>query len=275
MRRFFILFTILPLLMFGCSSHDEELEPSDSNTESQLDSLSIRPYSYDITQSGMTLVYKVTSASQVEILYKEQSASTWQEVNAQIEDGIIVVELTGLSHRAYYTVLVIARNENGESVTDTQTILFDYESLRGTYFMQPCLMWDTPLQDLKKFLTNTGYIYENEKEIGDGYVLECRFRYKEIKSEYILDSDQKLREVLITFDAERVPVDELRRFISNALGYLSYGNIRVVIDGKEYIFPLYKTPEGASYVFVYQLDEYSIVDYVCSANVDLNNNLYK
>lgn len=274
MRRFVFFLLMLPL-MFACSSHEEDFEPSDINTENPKDSLSIRPYSYDVTQTGMTLVYKVTSATQIEILYREQSATTWQEVFGKIEDGVLVVELTGLYRCAYYNVLVIARNEKGESVTDMQTILFDYESLRGTYFMQPYLMWGTPIQELKKFLTNAGYMYEDEKFSGNDYVLECRFRYKEIKSEYILDPEQKLKEVLITFDSERVSVEELRRFISNALGYLSYGNIHVVIDGKEHTFPLYKTAEGTSYAFIYQLDEYSIVDYVCSANVDLNNKLYK
>jgi len=274
MRRFFIFLLMLPLI-FACSSHEEDLEPSDINSGNQQDSLSIRPYSYDITQTGMTLVYKVTSASQVEILYREQSATTWQEISGTLEGGVLIVDLTGLSRRTYYNVLVIARNEKGESVTDMQTILFDYESLRGTYFMQPYLMWGTPLQDLKKYLTNAGYMYEEEKLSGNDYVLECRYRYKEIKSEYILDSEEKLKEVLITFDSERAPIEELRRFISNALGYLSYGNIHVVIDGKEHTFPLYKTAEGTSYAYIYQLDEYSIVDYVCSANVDLNNKIYK
>ena len=189
--------------------------------------------------------------------------------------SVIIVNLKDLRQRAYYNVLIIAHNERGESVTDTQIILFDYEAVHGTYFMQPYLIWCTPLVNTKKTLADAGHILDAESVINGEYHLDYRFKYKELKTEYIFDSEQKLKEVIIYFDRERASVDELRRFISYALGYLAYGNIHVIMNEKEYTFPLYRTSEGLSYVFIYSIDDKTIVDYISSSSVDLSEELTK
>ena len=270
-----IIYLLTLLFAFSCSGSDEELPEQKEESVSVIDTLSIRPYSYDFTMSGMTLVYHVRGASEVEALYKEQSVTLWNKADIEQNEGVVIVNLKELRQRAYYLILIIARNEMGESVTDTQIILFDYEAVRGTYYMQPYLIWGTPLVNTKKVLADAGNILDAENIINDEYHLEYRFKYKELKNEYIFDTDQKLKEGIIYFDGERATVDELRRFISNALGYLACGNIHVIINEKEYTFPLYKTSEGSSYVFVYSIEDKTIVDYICSSSVDLSEKLNK
>lgn len=270
-----IIYLLTLLFAFSCSGSDEELPEQKEESVSVIDTLSIRPYSYDFTMSGMTLVYHVRGASEVEALYKEQSATVWNKADIEQNKGVVIVNLKELRLRAYYHILIIARNEIGESVTDTQTILFDYEAVRGTYYMQPYLIWGTPLVNTKKALTDAGNILDAESVIDGEYHLEYRFKYKELKNEYIFDTEQKLKEVIIYFDVERATVDELRRFVSYALGYLAYGNIHVIMKEKEYTFPLYRTSEGSSYVFIYSIDDKTIVDYICSSSVDLSEKLNK
>lgn len=270
-----ILYTIVLSMALSCSGNDDELPDKKDEKTIVLDTLAIKPYSYDINMSELTLVYHISGASLIEVLYKEQSSIVWNNAEAEIAEGVVTVKLANLSQRAYYNVLVIAHNQQGESVTDTQTILFDYEAVRGTYFMQPYQIWGTPLANTKKALTDAGNILDKET-ISDGeYHLEYRFKYKELKTEYIFDTEQKLKEIIIYFEYERASVEELRRFISNALGYLAYGNIHVIMDGKEYTFPLYRTSEGLSYVFIYEINNNTIVDYVSSSSVDLSNKFYK
>lgn len=267
-----ILFLLMAFLLLVACTDDEHDSITSSNVSEEIaDSLSISPYSIDITQSKMTVVYKVTGASSIEVFYKDQQTTTWQDVDVDYNDNTVSVCFTKLTQRTYYNVLVIAHNGFGKSVTDMQTILFDYESAGRTYFMQPYLAWGSSVSDMKSVLSNSGYIYEAERSIEGGSCLECRFRYKELKSAYIFDEEQKFKEVKIYFDTNRVSVDELRRFVSYALGYLSYGNLHVVADEKDGVIPLYKTTEGSSYVFIYEKDGQSIVDYVSSAGFDLNN----
>lgn len=274
MKRYAIYLLAL-LLTFSCSDSEEELSELKEDSVSVLDTLSIKPYSYDITMSEMTLVYHISGASEVEALYKEQSATVWNKADMENNGSVIIVNLKDLRQRAYYNVLIIAHNERGESVTDSQTILFDYEAIRGTYFMQPYLIWGTPLANTKKALTDAGQILDAESVIDGEYHLEYRFKYKELKNEYIFDTEKKLKEVIIYFDGERATVDEIRRFISNALGYLAYGNIHVIMNEKEYTFPLYRTSEGSSYVFIYSIDDKTIVDYISSSGIDLSEKLNK
>ena len=270
-----IIYLLTLLITFSCSDSDEELPEQKEDTVSVLDTLSIKPYSYDLTMSGMTLAYNISGASEIEALYKEQSETAWNKAEIEQNEGVTIVKLNDLRQRAYYYILIIAHNELGESVTDTQTILFDYEAVRGTYFMQPYLIWGSSLVNTKKALTDAGNTLDMESVIDGEYHLEYRFKYKELKNEYIFDTEQKLKEVVIYFDGERASVDELRRFLSYALGYLAYGNIHVIMNEKEYTFPLYRTSEGSSYVFVYSIDDKTIVDYICSSIVDLSEKLNK
>ena len=270
-----IIFLLTLLITFSCSDSDDELPEQKEDLLSVIDTLSIRPYSYDLTMSGMTLAYHISGASEVEALYKEQSATVWNKAEIRQNEDAIIVNLKDLRQRAYYHILIIAHNELGESVTDTQIILFDYEAVRGTYFMQPYLIWGTPLANTKKALTDAGHILDRERVIDGEYHLEYRFKYKELKNEYIFDTEQKLKEVIIYFDVERASVDELRRFVSYALGYLAYGNIHVIMNEKEYTFPLYRTSEGSSYVFIYSIDDKTIIDYICSSGIDLSEKLNK
>ena len=270
-----VIYLLALLLTYSCSDSEEELSEPKEDSVSVLDTLSIKPYSYDITMSEMTLVYHISGASEVEALYKEQSATVWNKADIENNGSVIIVNLKDLRQRAYYQVLIIAHNELGESVTDTQTILFDYEAVRGTYFMQPYLIWGTPMVNTKNALADAGNILDAESVINGEYHLEYRFKYKELKNVYIFDTEQKLKEVIIYFDGERASVEELRRFISYALGYLAYGNIHVIMNEKEYTFPLYKTSEGLSYVYIYSIDDKTIVDYICSSSVVLSEKLNK
>ena len=270
-----VIYLLALLLTYSCSDSEEELSEPKEDSVSVLDTLSIKPYSYDITMSEMTLVYHISGASEVEALYKEQSATVWNKADMENNGSVIIVNLKDLRQRAYYQVLIIAHNELGESVTDTQTILFDYEAVRGTYFMQPYLIWGTPMVNTKNALADAGNILDAESVINGEYHLEYRFKYKELKNVYIFDTEQKLKEVIIYFDGERASVEELRRFISYALGYLAYGNIHVIMNEKEYTFPLYKTSEGLSYVYIYSIDDKTIVDYICSSSVVLSEKLNK
>ena len=274
MKKVLLYLTLLTLSV-SCSSNDDELSMKNDENVSAVNTLAIKPYSYDVTLSGITLVYHISGASMVEVLYKEQSSTIWNKANTEIVDDVLTVNLTDLRQRSYYNVLVIVHNESGESVTDTQIIQFDYEAVRGTYFMQPYLIWGTPLVNAKKALTDAGNIIDNESIVGGDYIIECRFKYKELKTEYLFDTEQKLKEVIICFERERASVEELRRFISNALGYLAYGNIHVIMNEKEFTFPLYKTSEGSSYVFIYELDNSTIVDYISSSNINLSEKLIK
>ena len=270
-----LLYMTLLALTISCSSNDDELSPQNGENVSVVDTLAIRPYSYDVTMTGITLVYHISGASMVEVLYKDQSSTIWNNADAENINGVLTVNLTDLRQHSYYNVLVIAHSKSGKSVTDTQIIQFDYEAVRGTYFMQPFLIWGTPLANAKKALTDAGNVIDNESLVGGEYIIECRFKYKELKSEYLFDTEQKLKEVIIYFERERASVEELRRFISNALGYLAYGNIHVILDEKEYTFPLYKTSEGSSYVFVYEVDNTVLVDYFSSLGIDLSEKLIK
>ena len=273
--RIILLYLTLIVLFVSCSSSDDELLTNNDESVSIVDTLTIKPYSYDVTMSGITLVYHITGATIVEVLCKEQSSTIWNKVNADNINGVITVNLMDLRQRSYYNVLVIAHNDTGETVTDTQTIHFDYEAVRGTYYMQPYMIWNTPLENAKKLLADAGYIIDNESFADGDYIIECRYKYKELKSEYLFDSEKKLKEVILYFDPERVSVDELLRFISNAFGYLACGNIHVVINEKEHVIPLYKTSEGSSYVFIYEMDGFLVVDYISAADVDLSEKLVK
>ena len=269
----FLLFVVLTLTL-ACTSNDD-LPDRKEEKANATDMLAIRPYSNDISMSGISLVYHISGASLVEAMYKDQTSVIWKKAKTEIADSTVTVNLTDLIQGAYYSILVIAHNDSGESVTDEQLIRFDYEAVHGTYFMQPYLIWGTPLVNAKKALKDAGYVLDNESIVSGEYHLDCRFKYKELKTEYIFDSEQKLKEVIIYFDRERASVDELRRFISYALGYLAYGNIHVIMNEKEYTFPLYKTSEGSSYVFIYSIDDKTIVDYICSSSVDLSEKLNK
>lgn len=270
-----LLLIIVVTMSISCTGSDDELQGKIDKKENAIDSLSIQPYSYDVTMVGITMVYHISGASMVEVLFKEQLSTIWNKANNENVDGILTVKLSDLKQRSYYNILVIAHNELGETVTDAQTILFDYEAIRGTYYMQPYLIWGTPLVNVKKAITDAGNIIDKESIVDGRSLLECRFKYKELKTEYLFDSEQKLNEVIVYFESERASVEELRRFVSNALGYLAYGNIHVVMNEKEYIFPLYKTTEGSSYVFIYEIDNRTIVDYISSSGIDLSEKLIK
>lgn len=276
MKKVVILFLTF-LFVVSCSSNDDDISGT-SEEPVASDSILvpvIKPYSYDVTLNGMVIVYKVSGASHVEAMYKAQASTLWNNAEVEMAGDFMTVTLSDLTLNAYYNILVIAHNHSGKSVTDDLTLQFDYNTLKGTYYMQPFLIWGTPLVNAKKALADSGSKLDSETIIGEEYHLTYQFRYKELKTEYVFDSEQKMKEVLVYFDKERVSIDELRRFISNALGYLAYGNIHINFDGIEKTFPLYRTSEGSSYVIVYERDNYTIVDYICSAGIDTSETLNK
>ena len=124
-------------------------------------------------------------------------------------------------------------------------------------------------------LKDAGNVLESETFVNDEYHLTYLFNYKELMSVYTFSSDKRLKNVQIVLDKKRVSIDELKRFISGAFGYLAYGTIHANIDGNPQVSPLYMTPEGSSYVTIYERNNNYIVDYMDVKDVDVSKVLYR
>lgn len=271
-----IAYLFLILLILSCSSSDDvmgEILNDDTNAADTAQVLAIKPYSYDMSAKDISIAYLVSGASGVDVMYKEQNSTEWDNAEIQGTDSIITAKLTNLRQNHYYMVMAIAHNDLGKSVTDIFTLLFDYYSTRGTYFMQPYMKWNEDKSTVMLALQNAGNILDAETDINGECHLEYRFKFKELKTEYIFDTEKKLKEALIYFDPKRVSEKDLQRFLTSALGYLATGNIHITMDGTTLVVPLYKTTEGSSYVFVYTRDENIIVDYM--GTIDENNSITK
>lgn len=265
----------MALLVSSCSSSDDvdtDESPVDTLVTEQPD---IRPYSCDITSKGIEIVYKIAGATKVSVFYKEQLAEDWTFVEAEIEEGKITVKLTELQLNHYYYIFATAQNDVGQSATDNFMVKYDYDSIRDTYYTQPFLQWGATMSGVKTALADKGCVLDSEVEKEGDIHLIYRFVYKELWSEYVFDSEKHLKEVFVYFDKNRVTAEELRKYINLAFGYLAYGNIHISIDGTEVVGTLFKTAEGASYTFIYEKDEYVIIDYLSTAGIDVTEIQYR
>lgn len=277
MMRFFYI-SIFLLILCSCSeSNDNRTLPADdlSLHDDSIQEPWIKAYSCDITSEGVEVTYKTSYPVTAEALYKDQNSQKWDSVEVKIENGFAVVKLTNLTLHHYYNILINVYNGKGKSATDNFIVQYEYDSKNITYFRQPFSEWNTSISNLKTVMNNNGNIIDEETEYDGGYKISYRFKYKELKTEYVFNNDKFLKEILVYFDSNKVVIDEIRRFISQALGYLSYGNIHVNINNLENIYPLYKTTEGASYVIVYPKDQFIIVNYLCAYDIIVSDILYK
>ena len=235
----------------------------------------VKAYSMDFDSYGMSIRYVVMGANYVNVLYKEHFSTMWNEAETDNTDGMLSVNLRGLVVNHYYDIMVIAQNSSGKSTTIFDSFQYTYDSQKSTYYMQPYQKWGANISSVKRALADTGNILDFETSYEERTILTYQFKYREIKTEYVFDKDCSLSNILIYFDKNRISTGELQRFVSNALGYLSNGNVRINIDGKEHTYPLYRTSEGLSFVIVYERGNYSIVDYIDASEIDTSATIYK
>ena len=268
MKKLFSYF-LLAFLIVSCSSNDE--------TPILSETLSIKPYSCDVTKNGIVVVYKTTGIARFEAMYREQFTDDWHpaETKASEAADTLTVSLKELTLRHYYQLLVTVYNDKGESVTDNFIVQYDYDAQSTTYFAQPFLQWGALVSGVKTAMADNGNILEEETETETETRLTYRFLYKELKSEYLFDEEKQLREVLIYFDKNRVGMEELRRYIGLAFSYLAFGNIHINMDGTDKAYTLFKTAEGTSYVVLYERGEQLVVNYMSASSIDVNETLYK
>ncbi len=273
-----LAFISLAIFMVACSSDsDTPTQPEQpAEVENKItEAPSVMPYSCDITDKGIVVVYKVAGAAVIDIQYKSQGADDWSKADFNKEDDTVTVTLTELKKDVYYYVMVIVKNDLGQSATDYFAVQYAYDAENETYFAQPFLQWGALVSNVKTAMADRGNILVSEVMLEDGLRLTYRFMYKELRTEYYFDEEKHLREVVVYFDKNRVKIDDLRRYVSSAFGYLSFGNIHMVIDGEDKAHTLLKTAEGASYVILYERGDNYIVDYLSTADVNLDEPLVK
>ena len=147
--------------------------------------------------------------------------------------------------------------------------------MKVTCFKQPFIVWNSIMDNAMQAIKDAGNILIEETIKDNEYHISYLFNYKELKTVYVFTNDKRLKNVLIYLDKERVSISELKRFVSGAFGYLAYGNIHANIDNNPMIAPLYKTPDGSSYVTIYEQGNNYIVDYMDIKDVDITEILYR
>lgn len=272
MKKYVWLIVLLGLVL-ACAKDDAD-NVGDSMEKEKVE-LTVKPYSCDINSKGIVVVYQFTGATKVEANYREQLSDNWTAVEAEINGDKATISLMDLVLMRYYEIMVTVYNEDGQSLMDRFLVKYDYDAYKETYYMQPYIAWGDLLSNVKTALSDRGNVLDSEKETEKGFLLTYKFIYKELYSEYCFDKEKKLKEVLIYFDKERVGMEELRRFVSQAFGYMSFGNIHVSFDGVEQICSLYKTVEASSYAFMYEDESHIVIDYISAANVNPSDVLYK
>lgn len=279
-QPFFPLFIILISFVFFACSKDNEANIFGEELIEEGDTVYtsvIKPYSYDLTSQGATIKYIINTrkVSTIEATCKYPTSTEWNSVEIQMQDSMATIELHDLEPYVYYSVKLTAYNTLGEYYTNTFNFLYDYEVMKVTCFKQPFIVWNSLIENVKQALDDAGNIIDEEHIINNEFHVSYLFNYKELQSVYIFSSDKRLKNVLIILDKERVSIDELKRFITGAFGYLAYGNIHANIDGNPLISPLYKTPDGSSYVTIYERANTNVVDYMDVKDVDITKVLYR
>ena len=274
--------TFLPLLalcLFSCSDDDEQVEEivreyPDAYYE-QAPTIELN--NYDITHAGVYLDYLVENASILELRYKEKSSEEWKTITTDIaiDESNATVLLKGLTFHSFYDVEAIAHNFTEQTASVSHVFEYYYNSLSTTYFKQPFLTWGASVQQTRKSLIDQGNEVDSLFAENGRCLLTCKPKYKELRTEYILDTARGLENVMVYFDRNRVSTSDMTLFVSGALGYLSFGNIHVEMNGEVLTFPLYKTSEGKTYVFVYERDNRVIVDFLPTSEVDPGSVLVK
>lgn len=264
---------IVALIFASCNDHDEvfnEEAPSSAVAADTLPMLSLLPVSYDMTDKDVIIDYHTSGASMFEAYYKDMNASEWLPASVEYSDSVTKVTLSGLKEYDYYYVLAVAANDSGHKVTDEMLVQYDYELFSKTIFTKPFLSWGSELANVKDAMKGDGYKLNGQTTTDDGFRLEYRFRYKEQRSEYLFDAEQKLREVLVWIDDERTTDEELRRFLVKAHGYEACGNVKVSSDGKVQVAPLFETEDQKSYAFYYKHGRCFIVDFIDVRAIDVS-----
>ena len=265
-----LLYIILVSTLFiACSSSENE---SDVTATEQL---SIKPYSCDITENEIVVVYQVTGSDNVTVVYKDQSDEDWTPVEVKDVEGKIAVSLTNLQLRHYYFIFATVQDDKGQTASNTYMVKYDYDPDFTTLYAQPFLQWGGHVSGVKTAMADKGGVLDSEVETANETHLTYRFFYKELWSEYVFDDEKHLKEVFVYFDKNRVSLTELRRYVSLAFSYLEYGNIHLNIDGKEEASTLLRTAEGTSYVILFEKGEYNIVNYMSTAGIDITETQYK
>ena len=282
MRNKCYLLLILALVssFFACSKDEDEKTTEPSKETDVIDTLNtsvIMPYSYDMTSEGAEICYRINTkqVSRVEASYKGPSTTEWTNIDVQLTDSLTKVELKDLVSLEYYSVRIMAYNTKGQYFSNIFTFLYDYEVMKVTCFKQPFIVWNSIMENAMQALKDAGNVLESETFVNDEYHLTYLFNYKELMSVYTFSSDKRLKNVQIVLDKKRVSIDELKRFISGAFGYLAYGTIHANIDGNPQVSPLYMTPEGSSYVTIYERNNNYVVDYMDVKDVDVSKVLYR
>ncbi len=270
-----VFYILLATLLTACSSSDDDYASIIPVMTPVIEQPEIAPYSCDITSKGIEVVYTVKGATKVNVLYKEQLDENWTTAESITNGQKMTVRLTNLQQNHYYYIFATALNEAGQSATDNFMVKYDYNSARDTYYTQPFLQWGTNISNVKTALADKGSVLTSETVDNGETHLVYRFVYKELWSEYIFDSENHLKEVLVCFDKNRVMAEELRKYIGLAFGYLATGNIHISVGGVETVGTLFKTAEGTSYSFVYETNEHVIVDYVSTSGIDITETQYK
>lgn len=265
---------------FACSNDDDSNSISPSNGKESIDTLTssaVIPYSYDMTSQSAIVYYKIDSKqiSSVKAAYKGPETTEWKDVDVELKDSLAIVELKNLTTLESYSISFTVYNTKGQYYTNYFSFTYDYEVMKVTCFKQPFIVWNSLMENTKKALKDAGNMLEFEAIVHGEYYLTYQFNYKELKSEYIFSGEQRLKNVRITLDKDRVPMNELQRFITGGFGYLAYGNIHTNIDGNPQIAPLYRTPEGASYVTIYERNNNYVVDYMDVKDVDISKVLFR
>lgn len=272
---------VLFFSLFIACSHDDENDGNVSSIDSleindTLQNMLVRPYSYDLTKDGATITYMVNTkkVSSLEAFYGA-IPSEQNRIEVKQEDSIAKIELHDLKSLEYYTINMTAYSSSGEYHTNYFTFLFDYEVMKVTCFKQPFIVWNSIMDNAMQAIKDAGNILIEETIKDNEYHISYLFNYKELKTVYVFTNDKRLKNVLIYLDKERVSISELKRFVSGAFGYLAYGNIHANIDNNPMIAPLYKTPDGSSYVTIYEQGNNYIVDYMDIKDVDITEILYR
>lgn len=281
MTHRFLEKTLLMLIMavsgMACNDSDDDSPSRAAEEENTHPFPSVSAFSLSQHNDGMDIFYKIYNAESAHAQYKAHTSEEWKEAESTMNDSVLTVVLRNLQNGSFYYVKVDVKNTDGLSASETITARYDYDPTKTTYYQQPFLLWDYPLSNITNLITDSQNIESISDSKDGGTELRIRFCYMELYTTYRFHKSDALNNIIVTFDENRVTKEELMKYLIGALGYLTYGNIHLNINGNVQTVPVYKTAEGRSVVFVYHNEDKGTVEveYLPSKGFDYNETIYR